>query len=117
MTHSVFKSMASHALLLLPMAQWTVSPLETLRLMADPSQIISIGALLTLWSCSRSPRLWEGVMWEMPTEHRAWFGGKAPEERLMQGSSGVQIQGSGCREGACGSFFASSGEEKKFLKL
>jgi len=56
-------------------------------------------------------------MWEMLTEHRVWFGRKAPEEWPMEGGSGVQIQGSGCWEGVCGSFFASSGEEKEFLKL
>jgi len=53
----------------------------------------------------------------MPTEHRAWFGIKAPEEWPVRGGSGVQIQGSGCWEWACSSFFASSGEEKGFLKL
>jgi len=36
-------------------------------------------------------------MWEMPTEHRAWFGRKAPEEWPMQG-----VQGCKYREAAVG---------------
>jgi len=56
-------------------------------------------------------------MWEMPTEHRAWFGRKAPEERPMQGVQGYKYREAAVRRGVCGSFFASSGEEKQFLKL
>jgi len=36
-------------------------------------------------------------MWEMPTEHRTWFGRKAPEERPMRG-----VQGRKYREAAAG---------------
>jgi len=36
-------------------------------------------------------------MWETPTEHRVWFGRKAPEEWLMWG-----VQGCKYREAAVG---------------
>jgi len=38
-------------------------------------------------------------MWEMPTEHRAWFGRKAPEERLMQGVQGCKYREAAVRRG------------------
>jgi len=31
-------------------------------------------------------------MWEMPTERRAWFGRKAPEEWPMQGFQGCKYR-------------------------
>jgi len=39
-------------------------------------------------------------MWEMPTEHRAWFGRKASEERLMRGVQGCKYREAAVR-GVC----------------
>jgi len=38
-------------------------------------------------------------MWEMPTEHRAWFGKKASEERLMRGVQGCKYREVAVRRG------------------
>jgi len=94
--------------------------------------MISIGVSLTLWACSKAPRLREGVRWEMPAgcgsaewllrssrchRHHGLWGVVAC--LFLSDDEGVQ----GCkhREGAVrrpwGAFLDSSGEEKGFLKF